>query len=351
MKRFAWVSLSLALATGLAACRLPLALAGAGSGAPLPTGDPRSTATQTPFIPLPPTATLPPSAFYTPTASPTPVDPWESFPAPAESSATEIPRPYAEIEVPDGVLNIALLGSDERSYQGGYRTDALVIVSLNPQDNTITLLSIPRDLYVYVPGWRMDRINTAEPHGGFEMLRQTILYNFGIPIHHWARVNFSGFINGIDALGGIDVEITGYLYDECGGTWYSFSSGTTRHMDGWTAHCYVRMRKNSGDYDRMRRQQEVLRAIFSKIVSLDGLSRVPELYSQFSRIVQTDIDLATALPFVPLAAAVASGSGTMQSFAIDSTMVTAWRVPSSGAAVVLPDREAIQALIRTAFGT
>ncbi len=349
MKRLAWVSVGLALAVGASACRLPLALAG--TPAPLPTGDPNATATQTPFIPMPPTATLPPSAFYTPTASPTPVDPWESFLAPAEASATEIPRPYPEFDLPDGVMNIALLGSDERSYQSGYRTDALVIVSLNPQNNTITLVSIPRDLYVYIPGWRMDRINTADPRGGFEMLRQTILYNFGIPIQHWARVNFSGFINGIDALGGIDVEVTGYLYDECGGTWYEFRAGTTRHMNGWTAHCYVRMRKNSGDYDRMRRQQEVLRAIFSKIVSLDGLSRVPELYSQFSRIVQTDITLEAALPFVPLAAAVATGSGTMRSFAIDSTMVSAWRVPSSGAAVILPHPDAVQALLQAAFGT
>ncbi len=350
MNKYARILIGLLLAVGVTGCRLPLTLAEGSPGVPLPTADPHSTATQTPFIPSPPTATLPPSAYYTPTSSPTPVDPWEGFAAPVEDSATEIPRPHAELEMQDGVMNIVLLGSDERSYSSGYRTDALVIVSLNPQNNTITMLSLPRDLYVYIPGWRMDRVNTAEPRGGFEMLRQTILYNFGIQVDHWARVNFRGFINGIDALGGIDVEVTGYLYDECGGRWYEYRAGTTRHMDGWTAHCYVRMRKNSGDYDRMRRQQEVIQAIFTRVVSLDGLSRVPELYGEFSQIIETDITLDAVLPYVPVAAAVVSGSGTMRSFAVESTMVTAWRVPSSGAAVVLPDRAAIQALVQTAFG-
>ena len=349
MKRSVWVSISLALAVSVSACRLASDLAGI-PGSPLPTAGPDATATQTPFIPLPPTAAQAGTPGSTQAPGQGASDPWGGFPGPVEASATEIPLPQPEIELPDGVLNIALLGSDERSYQGGYRTDVLMVVSLNPRNGTVTLLSFPRDLYVYIPGWRMDRINTAEPRGGFEMLRQTILYNFGIPIDHWARVNFGGFINGVDALGGIDVEITGYLYDECGGTWYTFREGTTRHMDGWTAHCYVRMRKNSGDYDRLRRQQEVIRAIFARIVTLDGLRRVPELYSQFSSIVQTDLMLVDALPYVPLAASIASGSGSMRTYAIDSTMVTAWRVPSSGAAVVLPDRAAIQSLVQTAFG-
>jgi LCP family protein required for cell wall assembly len=351
MNRRSAVPIWLALWLVLTGCLLPQGVLLLSPSGPTPTTASPATVTETPFIPVPPTGTLPPSAYYTPTASPTPVDPWEDFPAPVEMSAIEIPRPAEEIRFPTGVMNFVLLGSDARLNQGGYRTDTMMIVSLDPTASTVTMLSIPRDLYVYVPGWRVDRINTAEPRGGFEMLRQTVLYNFGIPLDHWARVNFQGFIAAVDTLGGIDVEVTGYMNDECGGTWYVFRPGTTRHMDGWTAHCYVRMRRSTGDFDRLRRQQEVIRAVFAKIVTLDGLSRVPELYSQFSRMVDTDMTLEDALPYVPLAASVASGSGTLRSFAIDGTMAQGWRVPSSGASVLLPNWEAIRAMLETAFGS
>jgi LCP family protein required for cell wall assembly len=341
-----------AVGVAVSACVLPAGIANLVPNLPQAPGAPAGSPTPTPFIPLPQTATPEATPLPTPTPLPTatPVDPWENFPGPVEASAIDIPRPVPPIPFADDVLNIVLLGSDQRPYTGGYRTDTVMVLSLDPSANTVSMLSIPRDLYVYVPGWRVDRINVADPRGGPEMLRQTILYNFGIPIHNYARIDFGGFIAGIDALGGIDVEITGYLNDECGGTWYRYSPGTLRHMDGWIAHCYVRMRRNSGDYDRLRRHQEVVRAIFAKVISLDGLRRVPELYTQFSRMVQTDITLDRALGYVPLAAAVSGGSGTIRAFAIDSSMTTGWRVPSSGASVMLPDREAIQAMLQTAFG-
>lgn len=326
-------------------------------GAPEPqrvlvTPDPNATATPTPFLPLPssPTATATPTQTPTPTMSPTPVDPWEGFPGPAEASATEIPRPMPRIPQSPEVVNILLMGSDQRPYTGGYRTDTMMLVSLDPGSGIATLISFPRDLYVYIPGWRMDRINTADVRGGHDLTALTILYNFGLEVDHWALVNFSGFMGAVDTLGGLTVQSTGYMLDECGGRWWSYAPGSY-NMNGFQALCYVRMRKaNDGDFDRLRRQQEVIRAFFAKVLSLEGLSKVPQLYSQFITSLQTDVDLEELLPLVPLAAQLGVDSSRIHQYRIDRSMVDGWRVPTSGAAVLLPRRDAIQSMLSEAFG-
>jgi LCP family protein required for cell wall assembly len=281
--------------------------------------------------------------------TPTPVDPWENFPGPAEASATEIPRPMPRIPQSPEVVNILLLGSDERPYTGGYRTDTMLLLSLDPGTGTATMISFPRDLYVYIPGWRMDRINTADVRGGPELTAQTILYNFGLEVDHRALVNFAGFMGAVDTLGGLTVQSTGYLYDECGGRWWSYGPGSYT-MDGFQALCYVRMRKATGDLDRLRRQQEVVRAFFTKVLSLDGLSRIPQLYSQFITSMRTDMLVEDVLPLVPLGVQLGTDGSRIRQFRIDSTMVDGWRVPTTGAAVLLPRRDAIQAMLHQAFG-
>jgi LCP family protein required for cell wall assembly len=212
------------------------------------------------------------------------------------------------------------------------------------------MLSIPRDLYVYIPGWKVNRINTAEPHGGFPMISDTVLYNLGIPLHHWVRVKFEGMIEAIDMLGGIDVYATAPLYDECGGVYYNYASGNTYHMDGMDALCYTRMRKTTSDFDRLRRQQEVLEAMFNKVISIDGLERVPELYQLFKNTFESDMNLEEVLELVPLAASLALEPDQVHRYRIDQTMVQSFRVPSSGASVLLPKRDEILAMLEQAFG-
>lgn len=346
----AWI---LACVLTLSACAwLPASLPGldAKTG-PTTTPNPLATATPTPFEPSSPTATPAGTAIPSPTPIPTfdASQPWGDFPAPVEPSAIEIRPPAEPIHFNADVVNILLLGSDARPYEGGYRTDVMMIASLNPGKGTATLISIPRDLYVYIPGWRVDRINTADPRGGPELAAQTLLYNFGIPIHYYARMNFAGFKTMIDTLGGIDVESTGYLYDECGGTWYSFSPGNTYHMNGFTALCYVRMRKQSSDFDRLRRQQEVIAAIFQKVLTLHGLTRVPELYRQFNSMVETDIGVQQAIQLLPLASHLANNRQDLHRIAIDRSMATGWRVPYSGAAVLLPQWDVIETTLHEAL--
>jgi LCP family protein required for cell wall assembly len=326
-----------------------LPAAGVFSG-PSITPNPLATSTGTPFGPLPPTSTAPPkgTATATPLATATSEDLWGYYPGPVEPSAIEIPREMPLIPFSENVVNVVLLGSDQRPTGGGHRTDTMMIVSMDPDRGTVTLLSIPRDLYVYIPGWRVDRINVADGRGGPDLVAMTLQYNLGIRIDYFVRVSFSGFITLVNSLGGIDVQVTGYLSDECGRRYWAFAPGVY-HMDGFAALCYVRMRKRSSDFDRLRRQQEVIQAIFSKAASLDGLSRLPELYASFGQLVETDMPLDRMVSLVPLASTLLADSSQIHRYSIDTSMATGYRVPYSGASVQLPVRETILRMLEAAF--
>ena len=341
----------------LAACGMPLAgffLGAEGFESPNPPTLVPATSTPTPFEPMEQVGT--PWSGELPTQGAAPVttptatesNPWGDFDGPTQLSAIEIPPPVMPLALADDVVNILLMGSDEAPDRYGHRTDTMIVISLDPSLKRVVMLSIPRDLYVYIPGWRVDRVNVASIFGGTHMVKQTMLYNFGIEIDYWAFINFEGFTQAIDQLGGIDVEAGGYLKDSCGGRTWTYSPGTY-HMDGYSALCYVRMRKASSDFDRMRRQQEVVRAIFRRVLSLDGLSRVSQLYSDFDDLLDTDMDLGDMLPLLPLAKELAGGGASIESYKIDQQVAKAWIVPSSGAWVLLPDRDAMQALVREAF--
>lgn len=321
-------------------------------GARAPTLPPPITLTPSPFIPPTPTRTptTTPTSTVTPTSTitPTPVDPWEDYPGPTKDSAIEIPRPMPRIPFPEDVVNILILGSDERASAPGLRTDTVMVVSLDPSAGAATLISLPRDLYVYVPGWHVDRINTAWGWGQADALALTIEYNLGIKIHYWLRVNFRGFLDIVDALDGVDVDVTGYLSDRCGYVNWSYAPGRY-HMDGFAALCYVRMRYASSDFDRLRRAQELIKAIFQKVLTLNGLSRIPELYSAYTSSIQTDMPVEAVLPLAPLAATLGTDVTRIHGFVVDRPMITAYRVPGSGAAVLLPNREAFRAMLQQAF--
>jgi LCP family protein required for cell wall assembly len=253
-------------------------------------------------------------------------------------------------EPPPGREVILLLGSDARPGETIGRNDTIMLAVVDREPGDIKLVSVPRDLYVYIPGWRVDRVNTAEIRGGLPMLYDTIEYNFGIRPTRMARGNFTGFMQGVDLLGGIDVQVGGYMTDECGGVYRSYAPGVY-HMNGFEALCYVRVRKASSDFDRLRRQQEVLVALFQRIVSLYGLTRLPELYPQFASLVQTDLVLNDLLGLLPVATAVASDPTLIHRYEVDSSMAAGWRVPVSGASVLLPNRDAIQAMLETALSS
>lgn len=311
------------------------------------------TPTNTPFLPSSPSAT--PGPQSTSSASPSPIPPeitqtpvWGDYPGPTSWSPVEIPPPVDPLPLPAGQVNILLLGSDQRPYEGGFRTDTILLASLNPQNDTANLISFPRDLYVYIPGWKMQRINTAFAFGDFATMALTMKYNFGIRVDHYVLVNFAAFIQTVDSLGGIDVQVARTLTDHRDGYGnYTVYAGLV-HMDGETALWYVRARYTTSDFDRARRQQEVLQALFKRFISLDAISRAPELFNIYRQNVTTDLTLGDITPLIPLADHLRDLSGVGR-YVIGPEYVISWVVPYSGAMVLLPKREMISPLLRQAL--
>ena len=221
---------------------------------------------------------------------------------------TAVPSPVPTFEAPNEVTNIMLLGGDL-----GSRGDTIIIVSINHDSETASMLSIPRDTIVYEPDSIMRPINTiADP----EDLKQAILYNFGIPIHYYAAVDFAGFSDIVDALGGVDLAVTCPVRDiwqlkEPGldpndidnWEWHTLEPGIY-HMEGKLALWYARSRRTSTDYDRGQRQQRLLYALLNQGIELDLITQVPALWEAFNETVETDMDIGRILQLAAIAPAV-----------------------------------------------
>lgn len=219
--------------------------------APAPTATP--TVTRTPQ----PTAVPSPTITPSPTATPTPT-----------------PPPAGE------AITVLLLGSDRRPGEPEpSRTDAIIVARIDPQRQRVALLSLPRDLWVEIPGYRASRINAANMWGGAELTRKTVSNFLGIPIDYTVYIDFEGFIGAIDALGGITVHVEKELYDARFPTMdYNY---TVAHflpgdqlMDGATALMYSRIRHPDNDFARMRRQQAVLLGVLTQLRQQNALESV-----------------------------------------------------------------------------
>jgi polyisoprenyl-teichoic acid--peptidoglycan teichoic acid transferase len=300
----------------------------------LVTADPNATATATPFQPIAPTTTR------IITNTPTPV--------PITATPTLTPTP-TEIPLPEGVTNIMLLGTDWRPASGG-RADVVMLISINAIKGTVSIVSFPRDLYVTMPGWGQDRINTAKAYGGFPLLQSTMEYNFRVRPTHYISTNMEGFIKIIDTLGGINIYASQYLSDRCDVPQAENGNCTItpgrHHMDGETALWYVRSRMTTSDFDRTRRAQEVILGIFNKLLSMNAVTRAPELYRQFNNSVETNMTLEDMLPLLPVVAKL-NEPDSIKRYAIGPYEAWDYRT-ETGARVLLPNYDAIWPIIMEA---
>jgi LCP family protein required for cell wall assembly len=299
--------------------------------------DANATATPTPFQPLPPTPLPMPTEVATAVPTETPV-PTVQITLPPEG------QPEQSLDqLPGKQINILLLGTDARPRSTNFRTDTIVLLTINPDLGKVNLTSFPRDLYVTLPGWGTNRINTAWTYGGYKMLSNTFKHNFGIKPDYYVLVNFSAFKFIVDTLGGLDVDVGQPLSDYRAGYWTTIPKGMI-HMDADTVLWYVRSRKTSNDFARNKRQQEVLQAIFEKMLSMDAVRRAPEFYEIFKDNVTTDISWAELLTWLPVAAKIAE-QPNIKHYYINSKQVYDWITPE-GAMVLLPNQQAVMQVIR-----
>ncbi len=259
-------------------------------------------------------------------------------------------------------INILLLGIDQRAIETEpCRTDTMIVVSIDPQNKTASLLSIPRDLWVTIPDYdEQNRINAAHlfgdardyPGGGPALAKKTVQYTLGIPIHNYVRINFAGFEQIVDAIGGITINVEEAIYDEkypdenYGYMTVDIPAGVQK-MDGATALQYARVRHGSSDFYRARRQQQVLTAIKDKAMSLDiPLTNIPGFIIALGNAMSTDLSLADLEYLARLAREIRPEN--IRSGIIDETMTASTRTPE-GWDVLIPNRERIRELVAELF--
>jgi polyisoprenyl-teichoic acid--peptidoglycan teichoic acid transferase len=198
----------------------------------------------------------------------------------------------------DGRINILLLGIGGQGHEAPNLSDTIMVVSLDPKTKDVAMLSIPRDLYVKIPGFGYGKINAANAYGGPQLSSKVVSGIIGVPIHYYLVADFAGFKQAIDAVGGIDVNVPKAIYDPL----YPCDTGNrvcpfqvkagVQHMNGTTALRYARSRKTTSDFDRATRQQLIMAALRDKSLKVSTLTNPVKLGSLIDAVgshVKTDL--------------------------------------------------------------
>jgi LCP family protein required for cell wall assembly len=267
----------------------------------------------------------------------------------------------------DARINVLLLGIDRRGgTKWSHLTDTIIIVTVDPVNKTAGMMSIPRDLQLPIPGNGEDRINTANvygyrynyPGGGPALLERTIEANFNIPIDYYVIVDFKGFEKVIDTLGGVDVNVPKTIHD----TMYPdpdpnrvymtvhFDPGW-QHMDGERALQYARSRMSTSDFDRAKRQQQILLAVRDRAIDigvLNLLTKLPSLVATMGSMATTDMTLEEMAELAQLAPDI--DLGNIKQLVLQKPLVYGYR-RADGAAVQLPKWDLIKPAVDDLFRT
>ncbi len=199
-------------------------------------------------------------------------------------------------------INILLLGIDDGDSEAAEtepkRTDAIILLSVDPQNNKVAVLSIPRDTKVVLPGHKdPEKINAAYAYGGAVMAKQTVANLLRVPIHYYALANWRGFIDVVNLIGGVDLYVDKDMYyeDPYADLVIDIKHGY-QHMDGETAGKYVRFRKDElGDIGRVQRQQKFLKAAAEQMFSVQNVTKISSLLAVLDKYVETDLNTLTML--------------------------------------------------------
>lgn len=260
-------------------------------------------------------------------------------------------------------FNILLVGLDQRGQvqHRSFRTDTIMIATLNSETNEGALLSIPRDLYVEVPLFGKRRINTVNvlgetqgyPGGGPALLMETIQQDFDIPMHGYVMINFQGFREIVDLLGGVDLYVEKEIWDnkypdDHGGEITIHIPAGQQHMDSATLLQYCRSRYSSDDFDRMARQQKALAALGEKFLSLQMLPRLPALLQTMRHTFYTDLEPDELTRLAQIGSQV--DPGQVRFVVIDRSLLDpSQRQPGDEPDLLYPDWDKVHALVDEIF--
>jgi LCP family protein required for cell wall assembly len=295
--------------------------------------------------------------------------------APARPAAMATPKPSEPIALPQTWngkerVNILLMGIDQRIGDGekAHRTDTMMVITVDPVTMEAGMLSLPRDIWVPIAGFKDPnyRINQANylgdlydyPGGGVALARKVVENFLGVPIHYSARVNFTAFESFIDRMGGIQIDVPEDIYDgeypteDYRTEVFTLTKGL-QTLDGETALKYARTRHSSGgDFDRARRQQQVILAVRERLQSPQVLASLvaaaPDLLVDLSSSIKTDMTLDEMQQLAVLAQKI--DRDKIKSEVLDQRY-TEFATTPDGAQVIIPVRARIAELRETFFST
>ena len=251
------------------------------------------------------------------------------------------------VEDDDNLINIMLVGQDTSDMTTRSRSDSMILITINKERKTLTMTSFLRDMYVTIPEYYDQRLNVAYAVGGFEALYDSLEYNFGVKVNKGISVNFSSFRKVVDAVGGVDITLTGAEaghLNEKGG--WGLRKGEN-HLNGSAALAYARIRKLDGDFARTNRQRTVMTAILEKAKTL-SVSELYELVKILIPMVATDMTeaeiLTTAVELAPL---LKDLTIITQRIPIDDAY---YHAGVKGMAVLIPDLEVNRQFLEDTIG-
>ncbi|WP_209808278.1 LCP family protein [Ammoniphilus resinae] len=222
------------------------------------------------------------------------VERWYMPLEPGEYAGEKKNKPPAEEKVELAPFTVLLLGVDSREGEKKSRSDTIMLAAVHPKNQKAVLMSIPRDTLADIPGYGQDKFNHSMFYGGPPLVKQTMENFFDIKVDHYAAVDFDGFIKIVDALGGVEVNVKRRMkyHDPVDGTSIDLQPGL-QLLDGENALDYARFRKSdigsaASDFDRMDRQQEIIRKIADKATELSSVFKVFKMMDILGEHVKTD---------------------------------------------------------------
>jgi polyisoprenyl-teichoic acid--peptidoglycan teichoic acid transferase len=243
--------------------------------------------------------------------------------------------------------NVLLLGTDRTEGSETYgRTDTIILTTIVPLQPYVGMLSIPRDLWVPIPGHGENRINTAHffaeidhPGSGPAAALQVVRDNFRVPVRYYLRIQFSGFKDVIAAMGGVEVNLPKPMAGLPAGR---------QVLDADQALAFVRERESTDDFHRMAQGQLLLKAALAQMMRPDHWSRIPAVAQAMDRLIQTNVPVWD-WPRLGLAVLRAGVGGGIDNRVVDRTMVTPF-ITSGGADVLAPQWDKIRPVVSEMFG-